>query len=415
MVSSGKPIGLENNRELAEGVGAAAALAPPPPSSSSLPYRGGISNTPSKWYLENMARGNRIVHFGLDTLRVGADFEWIGISHPAFLAECERCQNLAKEAGNVVNVNFGSVGEVEFYPSAASTMRNYRYRFRQGNAMVFLSHKMGGTSTGNVFVQYGAEFCCKADVSGRHKRLMDSLSYFGCKGRREWLNRVDIACDVHLRESVNLLLLPSYRVPQKNHFSIMGTEDKGQTLYMGKRASRVSCAVYEKGKLVRSGKNAWFESLWELEESEKIENVYRIEYRYNRDFLREYWGNGTVQLAEHSSGSLFRHGLNRVRIGSTYNQARHSRPHDLFLVAANIPEDVDPLEFNRVKPADVSKASVEDLLVGPVLRALRQFRKASDLPPDIAFQDLLHLLSEAVYESPRVASQYGVDPLYAPF
>jgi len=405
---------LENLRPVGEG----GSVAPPPlPQGSPDPLGGGYSNTPSKWYIEVMGRGHRVVHFGLDTLRVGADFKWASVSHDAFIAECEKCQSLAKnQPDGKVLVQFGTVGEVEFYASAAKSMRNYQYRFSIDNAMVFLSRSMGGTNTGNVFVQYGAEFCCKADVTGRHNRLMDSLSYFGCTGRREWLNRVDIACDVHLREPIDFLLLPRFRVPGgRSHYSVMGNESAGQTLYLGKRNSRISAAIYEKGKLVRSGSNSWFESLWELTESENIENVYRLEYRYNRDFLREYWGAGSVQLAEHCPGSLLRHGLNRLRIGTSISQTRHSRPIDLFLMAASVPEDVQPVDFNRLKPADVAKASVEDILLGPVHRALRQFRKASGLDPTIRLGDLLTLLSEAVHESPRVAAEYGVNPLYAPF
>ena len=405
---------LENLRPVGEG----GCVAPPPLSQSSSAFpRGGYSNTSSKWYIENMGTGYRVLHFGLDTLRVGLDFEWDQVLHDKLMFECERGRAAAAEndSGRAL-FEFGTFGEVMFYAYTAKSMRNYQYRFSIDNAMIFLSKSMGGSAVGNVFVQYGAEFCCLEDVAGRHKALMDKLSFFGCHGRREWLNRVDVACDVHMRDPVDLLRMPVMRVPGgRMNYSIMGNEKDGQTLYLGKRSSRISAAIYQKGKLVRSGVNSWFESLWELSETENIENVYRIEYRFSRDWLREYWGAGNVQLAELSTGSLLRHGLNRVRVGSSISQPRHSRPHDLFLMAASVPEDVNPLSFNRLKPEDVAKASVEDILLGPVHRALRQFRKASELDPTIPLGDLLALLSEAVHESPRVAAEYGVDPLYAPF
>lgn len=394
------------------------SLAPPPHVSSSLGrIGGGNSNTSSKWYIENIGAGFRVVHFGIDTLRVGMDFEWDQVLHDKLLFECERGRAAAAEndSGRAV-VEFGTFGEVTFYAYTAKSMRNYQYRFSIDNAMIFLSKSMGGSAVGNVFVQYGAEFCCLEDVAGRHKALMDKLSFFGCHGRREWLNRVDIACDVHMPKPIDLLLMPPMRVPGgRMSYSIMGNEKDGQTLYLGKRSSRISAAIYQKGKLVQSGVNSWFATLWELADHENIENVYRLEYRFGRDWLREYWGAGNVQLAELSTGSLLRHGLSKIRIGSSHNQPRHSRPHDLFLMAASVPEDVNPLLFNRLKPADVAKASVEDLLVGPVLRALRQFRKASELDPTIPLGDLLAVLSEAVYDFFRVAAEYGVDPLYAPF
>lgn len=405
---------LDNLRPVGEG----GCVAPPPLVSSPLESPGGgNSNTSSKWCIENMGRGCRVVHFGLDTLRVGLDFDWDMVLHDKFMFACERGRAAAAEndSGRAV-VDFGTFGDVTFYAYTAKSMRNYQYRFSIDNAMIFMSNKMGGSPVGNVMVQYGAEFCCLEDVAGRHKALMDKLSFFGCHGRREWLNRVDVACDVHMREPVDLLLMPGKRVPGgRMNFSLMGNDKDGQSLYLGKRSSRISAIVYEKGKLVRSGVSSWYRSLWELSETEKIENVYRIEYRFNRDWLREYWGDGNVQLAELSTGSLLRHGLDRVRIGTSISQPRHSPPHDLFLMAASVPDDVNSITFHRLKPDDVAKASVEDILLGPVHRALRQFRKASDLDPTIPLGDLLVVLSETVHNSPRVASEYGVNPLYPPF
>jgi len=394
--------------------GAAVALAPPPPSPASLSSGGGICNTPSKCRLGEFSRESRLLHFGVDTLRVGFDIEWSSASHALLICELDRCLNVAKEARSIEIVNLAGFGEVEFYPSASGAMRNYQYHFRLDNAHFFLSNKRGGSKTGNGMVQYGAEWCHAGNISERHTKLLDRLCcIFLSDGRREWVNRIDVAADVYTASPVDHFSLAAYRVPTRISASAMGDSATGHSLYLGKRNSRISCCIYEKGKLVKSGKNPWFRGLWELADNEPIENVHRIEYRYNRDWVREVHGDWSVFAAELSASSLFHHGLNKLRCGTLLSRPRESDPHELFAIARAVPLDLDAVPFNRLRPADKLAASLDDFLAGPLLRCLRQYRKAADLASDLPLRATLEHLMVSVTDSAHASAAHGVGP--APF
>ena len=210
---------------------------------------------------------------------------------------------------------------------------------------------------------------------------------------------------------VSLLELVPFRVPARASYSVLGSTRDGSTLYLGKRSSRISCAIYEKGKLVRSGVNSWFRELWELSDNEPIENVYRIEYRYNRDWVRETHKDWSVLGVQWSAPSLLHHGLNMLRCGSLASRPRESDPHELFTIARNVPLDLNALPFNRVRPADKEKASLDDFLCGPLLRCLGQYRKAAGLAGDLPLRATLERLMDSVCESKLASAAFGVVPL----
>lgn len=398
--------------------GKAQCVAGPPPSPTSF-LGGEYSNTPSKCLDEVTGEVPRIVHFGLDTMRVGFDIQWASISLPLLRKELNRCQCEAKNSPNgVAVVMLGNFGLVDFYANSARSMRAYQYRFRCGNAMFFLSVKAGGSDVGNGFVQYGAEFCCQDEMPQRHEDLLNRLEWLcGTVGRRkEWLNRVDVACDVLMPSRVNFLPLVECRVPSRASFNVMGSARDGHTLYLGKRNSRISLAVYEKGMLVKSGVNSWFRALWELGDDEEIENVYRLEYRFNRDFLREHWGKGSVLLVAHCLPDLFQLGLGRLRAGTRSSKARESEPHTLFLAASGAAgDDAHTMIFRKVRPADVIEQNVEDFLLGRFRKMIDKYRVIACLDSSAEIGDVLNHILGSIEGSKRASAGYGVSAPCAPF
>ena len=397
---------------------------PPVPSTGGSRSEGVYSNTPSKWHVGENEEDYEIVHHGVDTLVVGLDYEWSPMAHRRIIGELKEVQEAVRESGEkFLPVSLPGLGDVDFYPYRPKGRKGYQYHLSKDGAGIFLSDKPGGERTGNALIQYGAAYCNQGDLAARHKELAGSMLLLGGNKYRDWVSRIDIATDVLTPHRLDLHELCQNRVPVNSAAHVIENPDRsaGDSLYFGKRSSRLSACLYEKGRRVLSGENTFFRELWDIPEKD-IERVVRLEYRFSRDWIREYTAKMSVSDVLDFVPDMFWHAWQRKRcVVPGTSRKRQADLHPLWVRLGCVGMDRRDRDghpektFHRLTPATSKRADVDDLLSGPFLRVIEKMRLAFSLPPGTELHEVLNACVTRVDDSERLSALFGSKAASVPF
>lgn len=270
------------------------ALGPPPavPSSpvSHPDYdKHGVYVIPRKWKGEN--RSISLLRSSVDTIRMGQKCTWNPASWELLIVLLSECKSAASLTGSAT-LNLGDFGEVEFYSSCAN-MPNFQWHFSQDNVNVYIANSQGPCDTGNVFFQFGSDWCQRGgDLSARVDRFVERVLFLGvAEIGQQLINQVDLASDYLApkgwRMPYSKMMDDGRHWPSKTKPALLGNERYGRTLYYGKPSKNThSVKVYDKGlEIYHMNRAAHMLDLWGLD-MVSATSVFRVEVSIGKPYWR---------------------------------------------------------------------------------------------------------------------------------
>ena len=234
----------------------------------------------------------RLVAKGFDSVEETWD-----LSVPLELSELlEERKEAAREAdtrgSGVVAV---TIGEEVFHVAGYGGQGGVKYMLSNDD---FLLRFRAPDTDWNISVRYLAAGLWEHGFKALQARLVECLWEGGCRPKRELfdgLKRLDYAVDFYSPEFSDQMrwpLIGAVVAPSQAKLHPWGTSERLETLTIGSKKG-LEIQVYDKTREIReaSGKE-WMIDLWRREglavpEGEKLKDVWRVECRFHREYLRD--------------------------------------------------------------------------------------------------------------------------------
>jgi len=278
-----------------------------------------------------------VKHKGCDGLTVAIQ----GNLSQAVIDKLDTAKAVAKELGGESLLTFGDV-IFNVMEKGTSAEQGYAFQFHTGRfGIKYQAKRSLDASQWNLRARVSAMFLAQNGLERAHSQVYADLQSMGAVIIDESVSNVDFCVDM-VMDGPDTPRAKAFQLSPDNfvHHSkatkrVWYAENEGQedtlsvfgnryteTVTIGGRKNRQLC-VYNKRAEQRSKRRSdWFE-YWG-EEPESCPNVWRVEYRFGRDFLRD-WNIRTIDELIHAYGRLVEDSLMRIRYAQPSADSNHSR------------------------------------------------------------------------------------------
>ncbi len=136
-----------------------------------------------------------------------------------------------------------------------------------------------------VYVQISSELLTRSDVSRIIISLNNVVNTIGKRAGPPSVSRVDVCTD--FITDLDLSLLPrSAWISHSNKFNAY-YEGKQLTGYVFGEGSSISCRLYNKTVEIKKSRKTYFEPVWKRSGWDGESDIWRLEFQYRRDVLKE--------------------------------------------------------------------------------------------------------------------------------
>ncbi len=261
-----------------------------------------------------------------------------------FLDRLEDAKARAKDSNGGDGVAPVAIGSGDF-----TEIMHVRSHGGQGGVRYFLDNddfliRVRPQSTWGVSVRYKSAGLWEHGVKPLSDRIFTALHAEGKPGCDKWatVKRVDFACDFHAPAfSPEMVWSIMDALVSRMKFHPVGSSAGVETITMGSMAN-LQIQVYDKGREIRevSGKD-WMPELWAREGYDvpsdgQDRDVWRVEIRFSKNFLRDrginYFDQAEENMADLVAEALYSNRLTRP----TGDSNRRRWPlHPLWTLAAD--------------------------------------------------------------------------------
>lgn len=317
-----------------------------------------------------------IVHSGCDGLTVALK----GNLPQKTLDRLDAAKIVSGELGvdSLMTVNGLSVNVLE---KGTSAMQGYAFQFHTGRfGIKYQAKRSLDASQWNLRARVSAMYLAQNGLKAAHNTIYSDLQTLGAVIIEDSVSNVDFCVDMKMdkegtKRNKAFQLDPAafvhhskatkrqwYSENEKDSdcLSVFGNRYI-ETVTIGGRSNRQLC-VYNKYAEQRSKRRSeWFE-FWG-EEIETCANIWRVEYRFGRDFLRD-WNIKTIEDLEACYGRLIEDSLKRIRyvmLGNDSNLSRAKNHPFWDAVISAFADMVLTCEIDGLERGKITRAARADL------------------------------------------------------
>lgn len=315
------------------------------------------------------------VHSGCDGLTIAI----MGCVSQKGLDRLEKFKNIAIELGGEALMEIkGRAFNV--MDKGTSAQQGYTFQLHTGrHGIKYQVKKSTDTSQWNMRARASAIFLATHGLEKAHDMIYQDLYALGATVVDESVSNVDFCVDLKIDEQGKkraqcFQLKPEnfvhhskatkrqwYAENQKDEdtLSVFGNRFV-ETVTIGGRSNRQLCVYNKRAEQKSKRRSDWFE-FWG-EDKEECPNIWRVEYRFGRDFLRD-WNIKTMSDLIHGYGRLVEDSLMRVRYAQPSKDTNHSRweNHPFWIaVIEAFGEMVLTCELDDFERGKITKATRED-------------------------------------------------------
>jgi len=278
-----------------------------------------------------------VIHSGCDGLTVALQ----GNASQTAIDMLDKFKVIASELGGEALMEIGGKS-FNVMDRGTSAVQGYTFQFHTGRHGIKYQVKRSlDASQWNLRARVSAMFLALNGLEKAHSAIYEDLRALGTVIIDESVSNVDFCVDMKMDKSGTkrakafqldpALFVHHSKATKRQWYS----ENEGEndtlsvfgnryieTVTIGGRANRQLCVYNKKAEQKSKRRSDWFE-YWG-EEKEDCPNIWRVEYRFGRDFLRD-WNIRTVSELSHAYGRLVEDSLMRIRYAIPSADSNHSR------------------------------------------------------------------------------------------
>lgn len=270
-------------------------------------------------------RNPEILHAGCDGLTVAL----MGKLSFATLDRLEKLKATASEIGHEVGDDYRGL-EFNVMETGTSARQGYAFQFHTGrDGIKYQAKRSGDSSQWNLRARVSALFLAAHGFTEAHKAIYNDLYKLEAVIIEESVSSVDFCADVRMdapgvKKSKAFQIEPRNfvhhsKAKRKEFYSKLSETEEDlsilggryvETVTVGGRGNRQLCVYNKRTEQVAKRRGDWF-AVWGAEK-EDCPNVWRAEFRFGRDFLRD-WNIKSLDDVNATYGDLIADSLEAVR------------------------------------------------------------------------------------------------------
>lgn len=341
-----------------------------------------------------------ILHMGCDGLTVALQGSIPASAHERL----DAAKAVAMELGQDASMKIKDV-EFNVMKTGGSHTQGYSWIFHTGrDGIKYQAKRSLEASQWNLRARVSAMFLAVNGLAEAHKRIYADLRALGAIIIDESVSDVDFCIDVRMdakgtaRKDAFAIeprqFVHHSKAKRKEFFSKcdLDADDLSilggryvETVTIGGKKSRQLCVYNKRTEQVAKRRKDWF-GVWGVDK-EDCPNVWRVEYRFGRDFLRD-WNISTIEEISECFGDLIKDSLVNIRYVEFGEDSNNSRaPNHPFwdlVIAAFSELCVDTyagLQRGRVR--SVQREEAQEMYEAQILGLSAPLAVVLGLDPDL--------------------------------
>ncbi len=322
------------------------------------------------------------MNFQPDILHKGCDGLTVALMGKLPFSTLERLDKIKVQAGEAGHDVGEEIGGVDFniMQQGTSAKQGYSFQFHTGrDGIKYQAKKSGDSSQWNLRARVSALYLAQSGFAAAHKQIYADLYAMGAVVIEESVSDVDFCVDIRMdaegtprRKAFQLepaQFVHHSKMKRRQFYSNVDLETNDlsilggryvETVTLGGRGSRQLCVYNKRTEQVAKRRGDWFE-VWG-KDKEDCPNVWRVEFRFGRTFLRE-WNIKDLNDVHDSFGDLIKDSLGCIRYidGNDSNRSRAAN-HTFWDLAEKAFDEMSIDHVSGLVRGRVSATQKDDLV-----------------------------------------------------
>lgn len=249
--------------------------------------------------LNPLENGFEFLLAGVDTLDLGVYAHW----KSDWSRLLRNLENIKERARGTKGIMDKTPDGRRFIHLPSGKPPNYRFHLQFAEYHLYIAITNPPVQSPNIYVSINSKTLWHMGLKGSVDLIRADIHTLGGQIKRIQPSRCDLCVDWYIPGGLTLEFLIEHKVSRSRAVSHYANNGQLETFYVGAPGAQIRLRIYDKGKeILKSGKK-WFLELWGREEPE---NIWRVEYQFQRRTLKEM-GVETLEDLMEKLGSIWKY------------------------------------------------------------------------------------------------------------